>query len=384
MQNIAYLIFGMAIISVFYVYVGYPLLAYIVGYLFPKPVNCASTIPPVSIIITAYNEEKDIRKKLENTLLIDYPREKREIIVVSDASTDRTEEIAGEYESQGVVVIRQSKRAGKTSAQNLAVQRAAGEIILFSDATTMYERNVLRAMLPNFADITVGCVAGKLIYVDPSETNVGKGAKRYCSYETFIKESESTARSLIGVSGCLYAVRKSAYQPMYPEACSDFLIATLLYKQGLRTIYEPNAVCTEETNSQSEEEMRMRIRVISQTLGDLWRNREMLNPFQHGFFAVELISHKLLRYSVPVFLLLAAVSCVILAFHSTFFLVVLALQVMFYLMALVAWLLEIRGVKAGFLAIPFYFVVANVASVAGFYKFLTGERFASWEPSRSD
>ena len=161
-------------------------------------------------------------------------------------------------------------------------------------------RDVLQAMLPNFADETVGCVAGKLIYVDSTESGVGKGAKSYWNYETFIKENESRACSLIGASGCLYAVRKSAYKPMYPEACSDFLIATILYEQGLRTVYEPNAVCTEETNKKSDKEMRMRVRVISQTFTDLWRNRSMMNPFKSGFYAIELISHKVFRYAVPI------------------------------------------------------------------------------------
>nr|MDQ3043176.1 glycosyltransferase family 2 protein [Acidobacteriota bacterium] len=267
---------------IFYVYVGYPLLVFAVSRLFPKPTVRAAFEPPVSIIITAYNEERDIRAKLENTLSIDYPPEKLEIIVASDCSSDKTDEIVGEFKSRGVKLYRQAERKGKTSAQNMAVERAAGEIILFSDATTLYETDVLRAMLPNFADKTVGCVAGKLVYVDASDSSVGKGARSYWNYETFLKESESRACSLIGTSGCLYSVRKSAYQPMYPEACSDFFIATLVYKQGLRTVYEPAAVCTEETNRHSGKEMQMRVRVISQTFNDLWRNREMLNPLRSG------------------------------------------------------------------------------------------------------
>ena len=195
----------------------------------------------------------------------------------------------------------------------------------------------MRQILPNFADETVGCVAGKLVYVDDSRSNVGKGARSYWNYETFLKESESRACSLIGASGCLYAVRRSAYEPMYPEACSDFLICTIVYRQGLRSVYEPNAVCTEETNRQADKEMRMRVRVISQTFTDLWRNREMLNPFKSGFFAVELISHKVLRYAVPLFLALIFLTCrLTLAGPPCFFRVYLAVQILFYLLALPA------------------------------------------------
>ena len=157
------------------------------------------------------------------------------------------------------------------------------------------------------------------------------GARSYWSYESTLKESESAACSLIGASGCIYAIRRSAYKPMYPEACSDFLIATALYKQGLRTVYEPHAVCIEKTNGNTTQEMRMRIRVISQTFTDLWHNREMLNPFRSGFFAVELISHKVLRYSVPLFLALVLVCSGTLAFYSTFYLGLFALQAAFYL-----------------------------------------------------
>ncbi len=379
---IAQTIFWISVVALFYTYIGYPLLVYAVSRLLPKSINQADFAPLVTVLITAYNEERDIRTKLENTLQIDYPKEKLEILVASDCSNDRTDEIVKEFAAKNVKLYRQTERLGKTMAQNVAVEKAAGEIILFSDATTMYEREVLNAMLPNFADKTVGCVAGKLIYVDDSDSTVGKGAKSYWNYETFLKEAESRACSLIGASGCLYAVRKSAYQPMYAEACSDFLICTILYRQGLRSVYEPNAVCTEETNRRTDKEMRMRVRVISQTFTDLWRNRAMMNPLKSGFYAIELISHKVFRYAVPLFLLLVFFSSMILAFSSTVFVAIFGLNVAFYFLAFVAWLLE-RTVKSlGILAIPLYFVLTNLASLIGFYKFLRGERYARWEPIR--
>jgi cellulose synthase/poly-beta-1,6-N-acetylglucosamine synthase-like glycosyltransferase len=237
-------------------------------------------------------------------------------------------------------------------------------------------------MLPNFADSRVGCVAGKLIYVDEDDSSVGKGAKNYWSYETFVKKAESRACSLIGASGCLYAVRKSAYKPMYAEACSDFLICTILYKQNLRSVFEPDAVCTEETNRHINNELPMRVRIISQTLLDLWRYREMLNPFKYGFFSIELVSHKIFRYSVPVFLFLILISSMLLAVSSKFFAVLLALQIAFYAAAFLGWLLVRNGKNVSVLAFPLYFILANLASVIAFYKLLRGERFARWEPVR--
>lgn len=381
MDSILLTIFWTSVAALIYVYAGYPLLVYMVSVLRPRKVKRSKISPAVTVLITAYNEEKVIRAKLENTLQIDYDGE-LEILIASDGSTDKTDEIAREFAAKGVKLFRQEGRMGKTFTQNKAVERASGEIILFSDATTMYEKDVLRVMLPSFADESVGCVAGRLIYVDESRSGVGKGAKSYWNYETFLKKSESNACSLIGASGCLYAVRKSAYRAMYAEACSDFLICTVLYKQGLRSVYEPNAVCTEETNRHAGNEMQMRVRVISQTFTDLWRNREMLNPFRTGFYAVELISHKVLRYAVPIFLILMLSSSIVLALRSSFFELDLVVQLGFYFFAFLAWALEKSGRSLGLLAIPHYFVLTNLASLIGFYKFLRGERYARWEPIR--
>jgi cellulose synthase/poly-beta-1,6-N-acetylglucosamine synthase-like glycosyltransferase len=375
------IIFWTSLAALAYVYAGYPIVVWFLSILAPKRITRSDRfMPKVSVIITAYNEERDIRDKLANTLLIDYPADRLEIIVASDCSTDGTDEIVKEFPR--VTLFRQSERLGKTMAQNAAVLLASGEIILFSDATTMYEADVLKRMLPNFADSSIGCVAGRLIYVDASDSSVGKGARGYWSYETFLKKSESLACSLIGASGCLYAVRRAAYKPMYAEACSDFLIATMLYEQGLRTVYEPTAVCREETNRAADKELKMRVRVISQTFTDLWRNRKMMNPLRSGFFAVELISHKLMRYAVPVFLALLFVSSISMSADSPAFMLFAALQSAFYLMAVAALVLEKNGTKLGLLSMPLYFVLANLASLMAFYKFLTGERFAKWEPVR--
>jgi cellulose synthase/poly-beta-1,6-N-acetylglucosamine synthase-like glycosyltransferase len=342
----------------------------------------AQYLPTVSVIITAYNEERDLATKLENTLRLNYPKDKLEIIVASDCSTDRTDEIARSFANRGVRLHRQTQRLGKTAAQNAAVELARGEIILFSDATTLYDSEVLRALVPNFADPQVGCVAGRLIYVDATTSNVGQGARSYWEYETLLKRHESRIWSLIGVSGCLYAVRRAAYVPMYPEACSDFLIATKMVEQGLRTIYEPAAVCMEETNRHTDKEMKMRVRVITQTFTDLWRHRHMMNPLRSGFYAVQLISHKVLRYLVPVFLIFIFCASLTLAGHLWFYALVCAAQVCFYTAALIGWMLEKFGIQNRLLALPHYFVLANLASLISFYKFLSGERYARWEPIR--
>jgi len=378
----AEIVFWMSAVALLYTYAGYPLLLFIVSGLRPRAVRRGAFTPAVSVIITAYNEERDVAAKLENTLALDYPSELLEIIVASDCSTDRTDEIVRTFAAKGVKLVRQTDRLGKTAAQNAAVEQSRGEIILFSDATSLYEPDVVRQILPSFADPTVGCVAGRLVYVDPSDSRVGRGAQSYWSYETFLKKHESRACSLIGASGCLYAVRHSAYIPLYHEACSDFIIATKMVEQGLRAVYEPNAVCTEETNRRSDKEMKMRVRVIAQTLTDLWRHRAMLSPVKSGFYAVELFSHKVMRYFVPFFLIAILAASAFLARGSNSYLVMTLAQLACYLSAFAALALERAGVRNRVLALPQYFLLANVASLIAFYKFLRGERYASWEPIR--
>ena len=381
-ELVAKLVFWSSAAALVYAYAGYPALVYAVSRLRPRHVRRAAHEPAFTVIITAYNEERDLASKLENTLALDYPPEKLEIIVASDCSNDRTDEITRSFAARGVRLHRQLERLGKTAAQNAAVELARGEIILFSDATTLYEPDVLRALAPNFADPEVGCVAGKLIYVDPTASGVGRGAKSYWGYETFLKTHESRACSLIGASGCLYAVRRAAYVPLYHEACSDFIIATKMVEQGLRAVYEPAAVCTEETNRQADKELRMRVRGIAQTYTDLWRHRALMNPVRGGFYAVELLSHKVMRYLVPVFLLLVLLSSALVAPGSRFFAALVAGQALFYLAAAAGWLLERAGVRVRLLALPHYFVLANLAAVIAFYKFVRGERYARWEPIR--
>lgn len=377
------IVFWLSAAALFYTYVGYPLLLAVLSRLRGRPVRRAEFNPSVTVIITAYNEERDLAQKLENTLLLDYPQDKLEIIVASDCSSDGTDEIVRSMASRGVRLHRQPERLGKTAAQNAAVEQASGEIILFSDATTLYQKDVLRALMPNFADSSVGCATGRVVYTDAAASSVGHGTRSYWSYEFLLKKHESNVCSLIGVCGCLYAVRRSAYVPLYHEACSDFIIATKMVEQGLRAVYEPDAVCMEETNEHAGKELKVRVRIITQTFADLWRNRAMMNPFKSGFYAIELLSHKVMRYLVPLFLIAVLAASAVLAPRSFFYEITLAGQVAFYGAALLAYLLERVGLHSRLLAIPQYFVLGNLASLIAFYKFLSGERYARWEPIRA-
>ena len=377
------IVFWWSVGALVYTYIGYPLLLLLLSSVRGSPIRRAAHTPTVTMIIAAYNEEQDLAAKLENTLLLDYPKSHLEVIVTSDCSQDRTDEIALSFSSRGVRLHRQSERLGKTAAQNAAVEKARGEILLFSDATTHYEPDVLRMLVPNFADKEVGCVTGRVIYSADTDSTVGEGTRSYWSYEFLLKKRESAIGSLIGVCGCMYAVRKSAYVPLYHEACSDFLIATMMVKQGLRAIYEPTAVCREEPNVHADKELSVRVRIITQTFADLWRNRDMLNPLTNGFYAIQLLSHKVMRYLTPVFLMAIFMTSAFLAPNSFLHAILFGCQVAFYFVASITWLLEKAGIKSSWLAFPQYFVITNLASLLAFIKLIRGERYVRWEPVRA-
>jgi cellulose synthase/poly-beta-1,6-N-acetylglucosamine synthase-like glycosyltransferase len=380
---VAEIVFWGSIALVAYTYAGYPLLAFALSRLRPRPVRRSDEAPPVTVIVAAYNEERDIAAKLENTLALDYDGPV-EVLVTSDCSSDRTDEIVRGFADRGVALWRQPKRLGKTAAQNAAVRVATGEILLFSDATTVYEPDTLRKIVRSFADPGVGCVTGHVVYVDRASSAVGRGARSYWGYEQFLKHCESRFGSLIGVHGCLYAVRRSAYRELADDMSSDFVIASEIFRQGLRSIYDPEAVSVEETNVRGRDEFRTRVRMIEQTMSALSRYRDLLNPFRYGVFAVQMLSHKVMRYVVPFCLIAIFVANAFLATASPVYALAFAAQAAFYVSAAVGFLAERAHVAIGPLALPYYFVLSNAASVVAFFKFVRGHNHVVWEPIRGE
>jgi cellulose synthase/poly-beta-1,6-N-acetylglucosamine synthase-like glycosyltransferase len=381
---LAQVIFFGALALLFYTYIGYPFLMFILSRVYALPVKRANIFPRVSMIIAAHNEEAEIAAKLENALALDYPRDKFEVVVASDCSSDRTDEIVKSYAARGVKLYRQEQHFGKTIAQNSAVKVTNGEILLFSDATTIYRPDVVRKIVRPFADPTVGCVAGQLVYEDRKATVVGDGCKSYWGYEKMIKQSESEVCSLIGVSGCLYAVRRSCHQKLANDMIDDFVIATEIRLQGLRTVYEPEAISTEDTNKKGKDEFRMRVRVIQQTFSALQRYSEVLSLQKQGLYAFQMISHKVMRYLVPTFLLSALLANTLLIHEHLVYSVSFFAQLACYLLAALGWLGDKLGLKLGSFSLPYYFVLANTAIVQAFIKHMRGESRVVWQSVRDN
>ncbi len=381
-RALAEAVFITSLLLAAYTYVGYPVALFALSRLLGREARKGDITPRVSVIIAAYNEEADIADKLENTLALDYPKDRLEIIVASDCSSDRTDEIVRGFRDRGVILHRRPERLGKTSAQNHAVNVSTGEVLLFSDATTMYEPDTVRKVVRSFADTDVGCVTGNVVYVDRASTAVGRGLRSYWGYEFFLKQNESKLCSLIGVCGCLYAVRRSAYVRLARDMSSDFVIASEIYLQGLRSVYDPEAVSSEDTNNRAKDEFRMRVRIIEQTMTALHRYREVLNPMRHGLYAFQMISHKVMRYAVPVLMALIFASNLFLIDSGALYYYAFVGQSAFYAAALAGWAGDALGLRLGPLAIPYYFVLSNVAVVVAFVKFVRGESHVVWQPLR--
>jgi glycosyltransferase involved in cell wall biosynthesis len=380
------IVFWVLLLGTAWTYLGYPLLLVALARLRRRPLQTGPLEPTVTVVIAAYNEEKAIRRKLDTALALDYPADKLELIVASDCSTDRTHDIVREMEPRGVRLVVLPERAGKTAAQNLAAEGAKGEILIFTDATTDFNRDTVRGLVAAFADPRVGCVGAELEYVSEGGSAVGKGGGLYWRYEKRVKELEAQVSTLIGVSGCLYAVRASAYRPIDPDLISDFVIAGDVFQRGFITVYGGGTVSSEKTHEETGKEFEMRVRVIVRTINALVRRVRMLNPLRYGFFSFQLFSHKVLRYLVPELLLGLFASGLYLALsdhpaapvYRAFTVVQLAL----YLAAAVGWVRQRLGLRLPLVHIPFYFVVVNLAALWAQVLYLRGERKVTWTTVR--
>ena len=364
-----------------YVYLFYPVLVAALAARFGRPVRRGDSLPAVTIIVTAYNEEKCIRAKLDNLTRLHYPSDLLNILVASDGSSDATEEIAASYDPQRVRALHFAGRRGKTACQNTAALAATGEILVFTDATTRLHPAALRRLVENFADPETGCVGGRLDYVTDIDNITGCGGELYWSYEMRLRAAESLLGSLIGVSGCLYAVRKSAYRAIHPDLISDFVIAMKMEEQGLRTVLAPDAVCFEATLDRGSQELAMRVRVAIRSLHALIRERRFLNPWKYGRFAWQLWSHKVLRYAAPL-VWIGALGANVMLIDAGPYLAILVGQCSLIAAGAAGFVLQGKRRELGFFTRPYYFLLTNVASLIATLRYLQGERMVTWEPIR--
>ncbi len=376
------IIFLFCVVMVLYVYLGYPCLVAIVAQFMKKQVRKALFEPSVTILIAAYNEEESINATLENKLTLNYPKEKMEIIVISDGSTDKTDEIVESYAPDGVSLLKQSPRAGKTSALNMAVIEAKGEIIVFSDANSLYDKDAVRTLVQNFADPSVGYVTGKMVYMNPDGSMVGDGCTAYMKYENLLREFENKLGSVVGVDGGIDAIRKSLYQPMKVDQLPDFVLPLKVIEQGYRVVYEPLAILSEHALKDAKDEYRMRVRVSLRSLWALRDMRKLLSFRKFGVFAWQMWSHKVLRYHCFLFLTGAYITNFALWSVSGMYKAIFGLQSLAYLCAILFPTLKRVWNPLRVLYFLNYFVLLNLAASHAFLKFLIGRKQAIWTPRK--
>ena len=367
---------------ILYVYAGYPaLLAVLRALGAGRPVAVGDYEPRVSLLISAFNEADVIAAKIRNSLALDYPRAKIEIIVLSDASDDGTDEIVRQFESEGVRLLRMAERGGKTLGLNAGVRAAGGDIVVFSDANAMYLPDAVRRMLRNFADPEVGAVVGESTYASATG-GAQQSESLYWKYETAIKRLESGIGSVVGGDGAIYAIRRNLYRDLRADALSDFVNPMQIVMAGKRCIYEPLARSVEEAAESFDKEFRRKVRIVNRAWRATWSQPSLLNPLRFGWFSVQLLSHKLLRWLMPLFLAAFLILSALLIDRGPLYAAIFVVQALLYALAGAGYLVRRSASMPRAMAVPFYFCLVNIASARGIIEAYRGRTYTTWTTPR--
>ena len=372
------LLFWFSFLFIFYTYVGYPCLLFIWERLAGRKVNKAYIEPKVSIVIAAHNEEKHIGKKIENCLGLNYPKGMVEVIVVSDGSEDRTNQIAGGFQTEAVRVLHYKERKGKAYALNLGVSQAKGEILFFTDARQILEKECLRELAANFNDSDVGAVSGELVLLQEGRPDSVEGVGLYWRYEKWMRKKESRINSVLGATGSVYACRKHLVKPIPPETIlDDVLIPFQGILKGYRSIFEPKAVAFDHVAADVQKELKRKVRTLAGNYQALLLEPRLLHPLKNPVF-FQLMSHKMARLLVPFAMLVLLVSNFFIA--SGVYWVCFVVQLTFYVLALTSkWGPD--NLLGRMMKVSNVIMMMNYAALASGLKFLRDPRNIDWEKS---
>lgn len=386
--------FWFSLFFIFYAYFGYPLVLMAISLFRNHNVKKGGITPSVSFIITAYNEEKRIREKIENTLAQGYCKDRLEIIVASDCSNDRTDEIVKSYISNGVRLVRSEERKGKEAAQKLAVENSAGDILIFSDVATILKPDGISNIVKNFNDSTVGCVSSEDRFIDPDGKISGEGA--YVRYEMFLRNLETKVNTLVGLSGSFFAARKEVCKDWASDLQSDFNTLLNSVKIGLRGVSDSDSIGYYKNIADAKKEFDRKVRTVLRGISVFMKSLPLLNPFKYGLFSWQLFSHKLCRWLVPFAMIIAFLSNLALiistltsaltlfpisALASGIYFYAFIFQLAFYTLAF-GGIRGSRFVRKSFLKIPSFFVLVNLSILNAWIRYLKGDRLIAWEPSK--
>ena len=380
-------LFWLAAGLVSYTYVGFPALVIARSRLLPRGVRSAPITPRVAVVIAARNEVDVIGAKVRNVLAVDYPPERLTVVVASDGSGDGTVQAAraAGAEQPGRVEVLDLPRVGKHDALNAAVAATDAEILVFTDANSMFAPRAVAALVAPFADPGVGGVAGDQRYMDGTiDDAVAGGERHYWAFDRLLKESESRAGNVISATGAIYAIRRSLFLPVPPGVTDDFATSTGVIVQGSRLVFAPDAVAYEPVGASKDVEFGRKVRVMTRGLEGVVRRRELLDPRRHGFYALQLFSHKVLRRVMVVPLGLIAASSARLARESPPFRLLAAAQAAVYGLGLVGLAAGRRPrARTRALALPAYFCLVNLAALQAIANVARRRPITHWEPQRA-
>lgn len=379
-------VFWIFLFVIFYAYLGYGIVLALmlkIKNLFSKgkPPEEQPFEPEVTLFVAAYNEAGYIKDKVENTLAIDYPKDKLKITFVTDGSDDGTPDILSQY--NGVSVYHQVPRAGKIGAINRGMGFVSSPIIIFSDANAMLNKEVVKEMVKHYRDPMVGCVAGeKRILKKELDTASGAGEGIYWKYESALKKMDSDLNSAIGAAGELFSIRAPLFEPVEKDTIlDDFIISMRIAARGYKIVYEPRAYASESASASIGDEMKRKVRICAGGLQSIVRLKALLNPFRYGLLSFQYVSHRVLRWTlVPLFLLLIIpLNYILMLEIQGLYTLLLYGQAVFYAAALVGWFLENRSLRNKLVFVPFYFSIMNIAAFRGFFRYVKGRQSVLWE-----
>ena len=382
--EVALALIGAPVATLGYAYAGYPLaLAALARDRKATQSDESSELPSVTITVPVYNEERNLAEVLDALLAQEYPADKRHILVISDASSDRTDDIARSFAGRGVELLRLLERRGKTAAENAADAAVRGEIVVNTDATVRLLPTSLRTLVKAFADPTVGVASGRDVSVAAHDASANRGESGYVGYEMWVRRLETRFGSIVGASGCFYGTRRHLYDRAFPEGLSrDFASALIARRQGYRAVSVEQAVCLVPRTTSLRSEFRRKVRTMARGLQTLWYMRDLMNPLRYGRFAFCLISHKLCRWLVSLLLPLPVLGIALL--WPTQPLARLAITGLLGLSALafaaVRWPERFR--LPSLLAFPAFGVASFAAGFVAWVRALSGQASAVWEPTR--
>jgi len=379
------LVLGFALAFCAYTYAGYPALLKVLSLLRrSRDTEATATLPRISIVLPVYNEATVIAATLERVLAIDYPRDRRQVLVVSDASTDGTDDIVAGFVDRGVELLRLSHRQGKTAAENAARPLLTGEIVVNTDASVRIDTNAIKHLVAAFDDPTVGVASARDVSVASLDAGANAGEGTYVGYEMWIRDLETRVDGIVGASGCLYAIRADLHmRPIRDDLSRDFAAALTAREQGFRAVSVPSAICYVPRGRSLHQEYRRKVRTITRGLATLVSKRGLLNPLRYGAFSWMLFSHKVCRWLVPWALASATVALADLAWAFPPARVLFAAAIVVGALAAAGWRSHER-VPPRVLALPAYLVAGNVAVLHAWIRLVTGRAAPVWEPTRRD